>query len=235
MKNLDDFLTEAILPGLELLGPPYQSPESAVFLLFAKVAETGLNVRTVVQKRAKDPALGPYQFNPGRAMVMDVLQRYPWAHPIVIRRGADPSDPESVRQACKTDYVLATVIARLGMLASKKPVPKIGDLPGTLALYLDAWKPGKERPKDYPPALQVAVDTWARRGIKPITKSRTMTLQLGQITTGGGALILGALSGLTEGLDSLHKLLLAIVLLMVLFAIATGWVKLDDRRKGISG
>lgn len=228
----EDLLTDAIIPALKELGGVLDTPGAAVFCLAWCLQESELKYR--VQKgRRNNPALGFPQLEYGeQAMTALVVKKTPEFREWLMANGHDPDDPESVRQAAKDDDKLAVMIVRLGAYYSPKPMPAMGDAKAAWALYLDAARPGKPRPKDWPANYARAVAAWKARGLKPIGKSRTINVASG----GTGLSIAGAVWAGIEAasgrdIDPLWVVAGAAVLAVAFLAIKL--FRIDDRLKGL--
>jgi hypothetical protein len=148
---LEPVLKLAIFPALVILPPSMASPQAWHQMLAAGLQESGLCARCqVLPGGGRGPAHGLWQNELGgvRAVMGNALTRDHAATLCAARSVA--VDAQAVWQAMESDDVLAAGFARLLLWADSKPLPEDHEQDAGWVLYLDAWRPGKPRPQDWP-------------------------------------------------------------------------------------
>lgn len=147
----------AIGPALATLPPAMSSPQSWHMILAAGLQESGLCVRCqVLPGGGRGPARGLWQNELGGVRaVLGNPATAAHAAKLCADRGI-LLDARAVWARLETDDVLAAGFARLLLWADPKKLPDREGQSAGWQLYLDAWRPGKPRPQDWPANWQRA-------------------------------------------------------------------------------
>jgi hypothetical protein len=148
---LSGVLKTAIFPALVLLPPSMGSPQAWHQLLASGLQESGLCSRCqILAGGGRGPARSLWQFELGGVRaVLGNPATSAQAAVLCHARGAQ-LEALDVYRRIETDDVLAAGFARLLLWADPKPLPEEYEQDAGWALYLDAWRPGKPRPQDWP-------------------------------------------------------------------------------------
>jgi hypothetical protein len=149
---LSDVISTAIAPALALLPAQMDTPEARVMLLSIGLQES----RFTTRQQVGGPARGFWQCEQGTqasrggvwGFYLHPASRY-WLSSLCAARGV-AFDPVSIYGALDDDDVLAAGVARLGLFTDPQKLPSTGDVPGSWALYLRVWRPGKPKPDTWP-------------------------------------------------------------------------------------
>lgn len=146
--TLDDVLTTAIAPAIEILGSQrYDSREARVMLLAIGLQETGFATRV---QHGNGPGRSFWQFEQGgvngiygHPRTCDPLMRLASARGVVFT-------PLAIYRALLSDDVLGAGCARLLLFSDAAALPSANDPLGGWKYYLRNWRPGKPRPEAWP-------------------------------------------------------------------------------------
>lgn len=147
-----DALREAVIPGLALLPPSFDSLPARLLVLVICMQESNLRDRWQVIDRArpgvKGPARGLPQFERGSESkgggVTGVTKHPASRDPlrkVCAARGV-AFHPNAIWKAIETDDLLACALARLLLYTDPRPLPAVGDMLGAFAYYEHNWRPG---------------------------------------------------------------------------------------------
>lgn len=159
--DMPRFVRAHIIPAaLALLPSRMDTIEARAFLLAIALHESECKAR---RQHRNGPARGLWQFEREGAVrgvlthdatesyALSVLQQL--QYPI-------PSDAgileRFVHNTIEHNDILAAALARLNLWWHHAPCPHIGDTDGAYAMYLDTWRPGRERPEAWPPNYERA-------------------------------------------------------------------------------
>lgn len=135
--------------AMELLPEKMNSPEAKALLTAICLQESGFKHR----QQVGGPAKGLWQWElPQVGLVLrhDVVG--PLARDVlaalVYTEGNAPH--ESIHDAMQHNDILQCAFSRLLLWPDAAPLPKRGDVQGSLATYLRVWRPGKPHPEKWP-------------------------------------------------------------------------------------
>lgn len=147
-------LEHVIAPALATLPERMNSPAAQVMLLAIALQESGLRARV---QSGGGPARGLWQFERGGgcAGVLRHEASRDLAHSLCEEAGVEPN-ASALHTALMFDDLLSARMARLLLWTDPAPLPT--DEFGGWRLYLRVWKPGTERPHDWPEHFASARD-----------------------------------------------------------------------------
>jgi len=137
----------ALAPAMELLPSRMDSDRARVALLAICGQESDFHHRWQVIDRARPwvrgPARGLWQFERGGGVLGVLTHRASrdLVREVCVERCVEPSSA-AVHEALETDDVLAACFARLLLWTDPQPLPPVGAVSTTFALYLRTWRPG---------------------------------------------------------------------------------------------
>lgn len=140
-------LALAIEPGLTLLPPRMDSPAAKAMLLAIGLQESEWQHR----RQIVGPARGYYQFERDGGVIGVMTHRITSYHAMETARALDYRfDANVIYYALECDAVLASIFARLLLWSLPQPLPSAGEVTEAYSQYLEAWRPGRPRPSDWP-------------------------------------------------------------------------------------
>lgn len=143
------FLDVAVTPALALLPEAMRSAEAKSLILSICLHESSLRHR----RQRNGPARGYGQFEPGpHAAIQEVLTNQKTAahaEALCARIDIQPTW-EAVYDAIEYHDLLMAGMARLLLWTIPRPLPKEAEADEAYRQYLEAWKPGRRRPDDWP-------------------------------------------------------------------------------------
>lgn len=145
----ETFVDTAIDPALALLPPRMDSQEAVALLVAIALQESGLKYR----RQIGGPALGFLQWElPQVGLVLRHPVVGPLARKVLAELVYEPGDPphEHIHAAMEHNDILNAAFSRLLLWPDAAPLPKRGDVQGSLATHLRVWRPGRPRPLDWP-------------------------------------------------------------------------------------
>lgn len=145
----ETFVDTVIDPALALLPPRMDSQEAVALLVAIALQESGLKHR----RQVGGPALGFLQWElPQVGLVLRHPVVGPLARKVLAEMVYEPGDPphEHIHAAMEHNDILQCAFSRLLLWPDAAPLPKRGDVQGSLATYLRVWRPGRPRPLDWP-------------------------------------------------------------------------------------
>lgn len=145
----ETFVDTVIDPALALLPPRMDSQESVALLVAIALQESGLKHR----RQVGGPALGFLQWElPQIGLVLRHPVVAPLARRVLSELIYDPGDPphEHIHAAMEHNDILQCAFSRLLLWPDAAPLPKRGDVQGSLATYLRIWRPGRPRAETWP-------------------------------------------------------------------------------------
>lgn len=150
-----------ISPALKLLPPDMDSPAARAMVLAICLQESGLRAR----QQRNGPARGYAQFEiAGCAGVLSHKATKDHATRICALLDVQPA-ATAVHRAIEYHDVLAAAFARLLLWTLPQLLPRTsGDSATGYALYLEAWRPGKPRPDEWPANYRAAWELIDRIG-----------------------------------------------------------------------
>ena len=135
--------------AMELLPEKMNSPEAKALLTAICLQESGFKHR----RQIGGPAKGLFQWElPQVGLVL----RHEVIGPLALKVLADLAYPvgappfENIHDAMQHNDVLQCAFSRLLLWPDAAPLPKRGDVQGSLATYLRVWRPGKPHPEKWP-------------------------------------------------------------------------------------
>jgi hypothetical protein len=148
MKDLTQFVTDILNPGLAYLPISMDSPKARVQLLSMSLQEDPRQLR---RQMGNGPARGLWQFERGGGVkgVMNHHSTTGHAHRLCAERGV-AWDAAAIWAKLETDDLLACGFARLLLYSDPKPLPSIDNADAGWDLYLRTWRPGKPHPDKWP-------------------------------------------------------------------------------------
>lgn len=162
MSNLQQILSDAIVPALKLLPPLMDSREARVEMLAIGLQESRFTARRQHPVRPGmpyGPANGFWQFERAGGVKGVLMHKASRDHARIVcdARGVN-SDARSVWIQLAEDDILAAAFARLLLFTDPKPLPAIGAREAAWAYYLRNWRPGKPHPQSWPDCYARALD-----------------------------------------------------------------------------
>ena len=155
---LQQIRASAIAPALKLLPTKMSGRRAEQMLLSIGLQESRFENR----RQIGGPAIGFWQFEKGGG-VRGVLEHpSSKAHALAVcaaRKVAPTAD--AVYSALEHDDVLAAAFARLLLWTDPNPLPALGEIGASWALYLDTWRPGKPHRKTWDPLYAQALEALA--------------------------------------------------------------------------
>jgi len=145
----ETFVDTVIDPALALLPPRMDSQEAVALLVAIALQESGLKHR----RQVGGPALGFLQWElPQVGLVLRHPVVGPLARKVLAEMVYEPGDPphEHIHAAMEHNDILNAAFSRLLLWPDAAPLPKRGDVQGSLATYLRIWKPGRPRAETWP-------------------------------------------------------------------------------------
>lgn len=139
-----------------LLPARMNTPTANAMLLAIGLQESRLAHR----RQIGGPARGLWQFEPGGGVrgVLNHPSSARLAAKVCLARTVDTT-PSAVYAELEHDDVLAAAFARLLLWTDPRPLPELGDVDASWALYERTWRPGKPHRKTwnalYAQALEV--------------------------------------------------------------------------------
>lgn len=162
----------SVVSALAILPLAMDSAEARVMLYSIGLQESRFLYRYQLSPAApggKGPARGFWQFERGTAASRGgvwgmVFHPSTSAHLRALCGSRDVDfDAAAIHAAIETDDVLAAGLARLGLWADPKPLPKLNDPDGAWDLYARTWRPGKPKRDTWTPFHREAVALVDRR------------------------------------------------------------------------
>lgn len=145
-----DILRNHIIPAaLSLLPSKMDTPEARAILIAIALQESNLKHR----RQVGGPALGLWQFElPQVGLILRHSVVGPLARSVLSELIYDPGEPPHthIHEAMEHNDILQCAFSRLLLWPDAAPLPKRGDVQGSLATYLRIWRPGRPRPLDWP-------------------------------------------------------------------------------------
>ena len=145
-----DVLKNNIIPAaLSLLPPKMDTPEARAMLVAIALQESALRHR----RQVGGPAKGLWQWElPQVGLVLrhDVIGPLACGVLAALIYTEGNSPHEHLHDAMQHNDILACAFSRLLLWPDAAPLPKQGDVQGSLATYLRVWRPGKPHPEKWP-------------------------------------------------------------------------------------
>jgi len=145
-----EILKNNIIPAaLSLLPGKMDSPEARAILVAIALQETAL----IHRRQVGGPALGLWQWElPQVVLVLRHPVVGPFARDVLAELLYAPRAPphEHIHKAMEHNDILQCAFSRLLLWPDAAPLPKRGDVQGSLATYLRVWRPGKPHPGPWP-------------------------------------------------------------------------------------
>jgi hypothetical protein len=111
------------------------------------------------RKQIKGPARGFWQFE---APTVKLVAQHKDLAPIlvpVLHTLRYSSDPKELYTAIENNDTLAAVFARLLLWNSPRELPALGDFASGWRIYIEQWRPGKEKPDTWQECYDTAWKT----------------------------------------------------------------------------
>lgn len=141
----------AIVPALSLLPDRMNSPMARYMLIAIAVQESKITAR----KQVRGPARGYWQFEAGGGVHAVLQHQATKTHVRQVCEILDvPAKTSDIYEAVMYHDVLAAAMARLLLWWIPRPLPTTEQ--EGWSQYLQAWNPGKRRPRDWPSSWAVA-------------------------------------------------------------------------------
>jgi len=145
-----ELLRNHIIPAaLSLLPAKMDTPEARALLIAIALQESALKHR----RQVGGPALGLLQWElPQVGLVLRHEVVAPLARKVLSELVYEPGNPphEHIHAAMEHNDILQCAFSRLLLWPDAAPLPKRGDVQGSLATYLRIWRPGRPRPEKWP-------------------------------------------------------------------------------------
>ena len=146
--TLDDIITKAYLPALDIIGVK-DSDEARVMMLAIGLQESRFEHR---RQMNSGPAMGFWQFERGGGVRGVLRHATSKAKAAKLCQARNTMDMEmQAWQGLQYDDVLAAGFARLLLLTDPRALPDVTDTVGAWDYYIRNWRPGKPH-----------IETWAK-------------------------------------------------------------------------
>ena len=144
--TLDEIITSAILPALEIIGVK-DTPAARVQLLTTGLQESRFEFR---RQMGNGPAMGFWQFERGGGVRGVLTHSASKARALALCQARSVSSTENeVWLALQNDDVLAAGFARLLLLTDPRALPDPSNTGAAWDCYIRNWRPGKPHPQTW--------------------------------------------------------------------------------------